>query len=384
MKLRYSPLVCVALGLTLVMPGSPAGADDTVAPDVAVEFAAGKASTFGWTRFDGEKVGKFVYFLGYRDANNETDGSIWTYDIKKKKFADTGIDMPVAISNYTIAALTDDTGLGLYTFGGRDATGLTSTVVQVFYPATGDTAVLEDDPWPGTTPSECVSLPATGIAVSGNMAYALGGMSFGTSIPPCVDDVSKEVWRFNPTAAAGNKWKKQPSLKVARGYVTGAVVDGNRIFAIGGDLNEAGTLVAQMTVESWKVGAKKWNDTNYADLPIACDESQAFAFDSGPLSGTITVAGCGQWPAAVTDVVQYDVGDDSWSTVGALLEARRNHAGVNIGTAAAPKLLVAGGYAADGSTLMTTEIGTVGAGPFDGSGLSPAPAPVPGAIATVS
>ena len=243
--------------------------------------------------------------------------------------------MAVPVSNYTVAALEDETGLGLYTFGGRDATGVTSTVVQVFYPATGDTAVLEDDPWPGTTPSECVSLPATGVAVVDNMAYALGGMSFSTSVPPCVDDVSKEVWRFNPNGADGNKWKKQPALKVARGYITAAVVDGNRIFAIGGDLNEAGTLVAQPTVESWKIGAKKWNDTNYADLPSPVTRRRRSRSTAVRSAARSPLAGCGQWPAAVPDVVQYDVADDSWSTVGALLEARRNHAGVNIGTAAA-------------------------------------------------
>ncbi len=36
------------------------------------------------------------------------------------------------------------------------------------------------------------------------MRIALGGVSFSTSVPPCVDDVSKQVWRFNPNAADGN------------------------------------------------------------------------------------------------------------------------------------------------------------------------------------
>jgi hypothetical protein len=369
----------------LIMSGGTAlAADSTVAPEsspaVDVGWQTSKVLPDGATRWDGAVVGKKVYFLGYRDQANETNGSIWTYNIKKKKYKDTGIDMAVPISNYTIAVLEDKTGLGLYTFGGRDATGLTTDVVQVFYPSTGNTKVITSDPWPGTTATadECTSLPATGIAVVNNKAYALGGMSFSTSIPPCQDGVSKQVWAFNPKADNGKKWKKQPSLKEARGYITPAVVNGDKIFAIGGDLNEAGSLVATPSVESWKVGADNWS-AGPADLPVGCDESQAFAFDGGPLGGTITLAGCGQWPMAVADVYQYDVGGDSWDLVGALNEARRNHAGMNIGSQSAPKLLVAGGYSSDGATVLTsTEIGTPG-GVSGGVVGVPAPAPAPGA-----
>ena len=376
MRMRFARGVVFASAMGLIMSGGVAVAAE---PDVDVGWNTGTAFPVGATRFDGAKVGGKVYFLGYRDTNNETDGSIWTYNIKRKKYKDTGIDMAVPISNYTVAVLEDQTGLGLYTFGGRDATGLTTDVVQVFYPSTMTTKVINSDPWPGTTPSDCVSLPATGIAVVANKAYALGGMSFSTSVPPCVDDVSRQVWRFNPKGDAGTKWKRQPSLKVARGYITPAVINGDRILAIGGDLNEAGTLVATPAVDSWKVGGEKWNDTNFADLPVGCDESQAFAFDGGPLGGTVTLAGCGQWPMAVADVYQYDVAGDSWSIVGALNEARRNHAGANIGSQSTPKLFVVGGYSTDGATaLSSSEIGTPDS--LSGGVIGvPAPAPAPGA-----
>jgi hypothetical protein len=80
------------------------------------------------------------------------------------------MDMPVPVSNYQIAALTDSTGLGFYVIGGRDdpgnivTTGLgfyviggrddpgnIVTTVQVYYPATNTTAVIGTDPWPGKT-----------------------------------------------------------------------------------------------------------------------------------------------------------------------------------------------------------------------------------------
>lgn len=372
----------LALTLGLVAPTGAAMAADSAptaetTPAASVTFETGTATPAAATRWDGATIGKTAYFLGYRTADNGTDGSIWTYNIKKKTWADTGVDMPVPISNYTIAVLEDKNGTGLYTFGGRDALGETSTVVQVYYPATGTASVVESDPWPGETSTGCVSLAGTGVTVAGNTAYVLGGSAFSTSVPPCADDNSDEVWSFNPKAKNGKKWKAQPSLKSARGYIAPAVA-GGKVYAIGGALNEAGTLVAQTTVEAWKPGSKKWNDTKFADLPIGCDETQAFGFDSGPLGGTITVAGCGQWPAAVPDVLQYDVADDSWSTVGTLNEVRRNHAGTNIGTDAKPKLFVAGGYAVDGGTaISSSEIGTPGAAAFGGT-LSPAPAPTPG------
>ena len=376
MRMRFARGIMIASAMGLLMSGGTALAaapdaapDGVTSPDIDVNWNLGEPSPFAGTRFDGARLGKKVYFLGFRLADNSTDGSIWTYNIKTKEYKDTGIDMAVPVSNYTVAILDDNTGRGLYTFGGRNADGETTTTVQVFYPATGTTKVINADPWPGTTPSDCVSLPATGVAVVENTAYVMGGMSFSTSVPPCVDDQSREVWRFKPKAAAGERWTKMPSLKVARGYIAPAVV-GNRIYAIGGDINDAGTLFAQPTVESWKVGGAKWNDTNYADLPVGCDESQAFAFGGGDLGGTITLAGCGQWPNAVPDVYQYDIADNSWSMIGALNEARRNHAGTNIGSASAPKLYVLGGYSGDGAAvLQSSEIGKAGA--LEGTGAAP-------------
>jgi len=376
MSMRLARGVSAAIAVGLVLAGGVAQADDSTAPAVDIGWKMGKEFPTGATRFDGATVGDRVYFLGFRLADNSTDGSIWYYDTKKDKYVDTKVDMAVPVSNYAIAVLEDKTGTGLYTFGGRDNPGETTTVVQAFYPDTGKTKVFDKDKWPGMTPSDCVSLPATGVAVANNTAYVMGGMSFSTSIPPCTDDQSKEVWSFDPKAKDGKKWSKEPALKTARGYVTGAVVGGNTIYAMGGDVNEAGTLVATDVVESWKIGSNKW--ASEKNLPIPCDESQAFAFDKGKLAGTITLAGCGQWPNAVPDVLQYNVKGDKWSTVGALNEARRNHAGAVLGSAKKPVLFVAGGYSSDGSTTLTsTEMGKPG-GKTDGT--SSAPSGIPGVV----
>jgi hypothetical protein len=371
----------VASAIALVMSQAIAPAAQS-SPNVAITWTEGAVSPVAATRWDGAVVGNKVYFLGFRAADNSTDGSIWYYDTDAQTYTDTGIDMAVAISNYTIAVLNDNTGLGLYTFGGRNAAGETTNVVQVFYPDTGTSQVLASDPWPGLTTTGCVTLAATGVTTKGKKAaYVVGGTSFSTSIPPCADDNSDEVWKFSPKAADGSKWSQQPSLNVARGYLAPSVV-GKKLYAIGGNVNTAGTLTASQKVEGWKIGAAAWKDAPYADLPDgeACDETQAFGFAKGALAKTITLAGCGQWPLAKPDVVQYDIVADTWAVTGALNEARRNHAGVNIGTASSPELAVFGGYNLDGSaTLATSEFGTVGA--LSGDRTATAPAAKPGSAA---
>ena len=358
MRMRFARGLSIAIAMGLVLSGGVALAAGS-SPAVNVNWKEGPASPFAGTRFDGAVYNDKVYFLGFRAGDDSTDGSVWYYDIASKTYTDTGVDMPVPISNYSAAVLTDKNGVGLYTFGGRDGTGQILTTVQVYYPDTNTAKVINSDPWPGTTPSGCVSLPAMGVAVVNDKAYVLGGASFSTSVPPCTDDNSKQTWSFDPMGAKGARWTQGPNLKVARGYITPAIVGGNKIYAIGGDVNDLGTLLPQATVEAWKVGADKWNDTKYADLPEGCDESQAFAFDKGPLAGTITLAGCGQWPNAVPDVLQYDIAGNSWSIIGALNEGRRNQAGANIGSAKKPKLFVLGGYDASGATvLQSSEIGT--------------------------
>jgi len=370
--MRFARAGSIALAVGLVLSGGAALAGATTPAAVSVKFKSGPEAPFGGTRFDGAVLDGKVYFLGFRTVDNTTDGSIWTYDIAKKKYTDTKKDMQVPVSNYTVAVLKDKTGTGLYIFGGRDNDGASINTVQAYYPKSGKAVVFNKDKFPGKTPSGCISLASTGVTVVGGKAYVMGGMSFSTSVPPCEDDVSKQTWVFDPMGKEGKKWKAGPALKTARGYITPAVV-GNTIYAIGGDTNDAGTLNASPKVESLKVGASKWAaETNLpvvGDAGIAgCDESQAFGFDSGPLAGTVTMAGCGQWPNADPSVLQYSVKKSKWSVIGALKEARRNHAGMNIGGDKKPQLMVLGGYSADGSLVLTTsEIGTPGSGKMMGS-----------------
>jgi hypothetical protein len=351
-RMRWlGPLVAVAL---VVSAGPALG---TGSPLRNVNWTEGVASPFAGTRFDGQyvKADNRIYFLGYRLLDGTTNGEVWYYDVAAKTYTDTGVAMPVPISNYGIAALTDPNGLGLYVFGGRDANGALIDTTQVYYPASNTAAIVASDPWPGRTASDCVSLPAMGVAAVGNKAYVLGGFSLVAN--GCQDELSAQTWKFNPMAAAGSRWKQGPDLNVARGYITPAVI-GTTIYAIGGDTISGGAPVPNSSTESWTVGSPGWDDAGVADLPEVCDETQAFGFSRGPLKNTVTVAGCGQWPNAVADVLQYDKLSNSWSVIGALNEARRNQAGAVYGGAKKPKLFILGGYDATGGVVLSSsEIG---------------------------
>jgi len=335
-----------------------------------VSFTEGPPAPFAAARFDGalDPSTKRIYFLGFRQADNSTTGEVWYYDLATKTYVDAGVAMPIPVSNYQIAPLNTANGLGFFIFGGRDAFGFNVASTQVYYPATNTTAVVESDPWPGrlSWPAGCITLPATGVTTLDDRAYVMGGVTVnGGRARDCPNDNSPQVWAFDPMAAPGSRWEKQPSLNVPRGFIISTVLHG-RIYAIGGDQSIGGWLYRQTTVESWAPGDLSWDDTDVADLIEACDESQAFAFSTGPLADTITLADCGGFPGPSPDVWQYNDTTNLWSMITVMNEARRNQAGVEIGTSRNPKMFVLGGYTGDGTeVLQSSEIGHAGASDGD-------------------
>src|SRR5438445_332521 len=125
MNRRYLFGLTATALVALVLGAAPAGASahGHGTPAASVTWKFGPSSPFDATRFDGAFVPSLnrVYFLGFRTDNDATDGSVWYFDVASSTYTDTGVDMPVPISNYEIAELTDAHGLGLYIFGGRDA-----------------------------------------------------------------------------------------------------------------------------------------------------------------------------------------------------------------------------------------------------------------------
>jgi hypothetical protein len=341
-------------------PAASSGSTSTGPDRQSVAWSLGRRSPFLGTRFDGEyfSANRRIYFLGFRTTGDATDGSVWYYNTATGAYTDTGVDMPVPVSNYGIALLRDATGLGMYIFGGRDATPAVVTDVQVYYPATNTTAVIATDPFPGTTPSGCPSMPAMGVAALQNKGYVLGGLSFASI--GCVDDQSRQVWVFDPLAPPGSKWSRGRPLNVARGYITSAVL-GRTIYAIGGDTISGGTLFSIDTVEAWDpTVAGGWDDAGVADLPTTCDEAMGFGFRTGPLANGVVLAGCGQWPNAIPDTYFYDAAANTWSLAGAFNENRRNHAGALI-PGRRPRMYILGGYGeASGfiDPIDSSELGT--------------------------
>jgi len=314
-------------------------------PALAQGWAPGPTLPIAATRFDAEYHNGRIYFLGGRDADDATFGNILALDLATATFANTGAEVPVPVSNYSIAPLQDQTGLGFYLFGGRDELARVITDVQVYYPDENQAFRVASDPYPGTTDQfGCVTLPAMGVAVAGNKGYVIGGLSFSST--GCTNDFSTETWIFDPSAAFGARWTEGPALNVGRGYITTAVA-GDKLYAIGGDiLDAAGNLIPQTTVEVLDLANPvAWDDAGAADLPVPCDESQAFGFPSGTLAGKVVLAGCGQWPDGVPATLVFD--GTQWLVGPQLVEGRRNHAGAVIPTPGGPRIIVFGGYGED-------------------------------------
>ncbi len=320
-------------------------------------------------RFDTEYYNSKMYLLGYRtDGAGTTDGSVWVYDVGLNTWSDTGVDMPVPVSNYTIAKLTDANGVGLYIFGGRDSAGACTTAVQVYYPDTNTAATVATDAWPGTLNGAAV-FPGGVVAVN-NKAYAWGGFCGGTTAPY----TGNQTWIYDPAAAAGSRWTAGPNLPSNGAYQGGAVLDG-KVYSVGGDTFDGSVLTAYADVlmlDPANLGAG-WQTKAPIPTPSSgapgCDESRAFGFDTSStwsLAGKIVLAGCGQWDQTLTalpDSFVYDGASNTWASFAPLNEARRNHAGAFIEeNATCGKIWVGGGYVPTGTNVgtATTEVYPLG------------------------
>jgi hypothetical protein len=316
------------------------------------EWQPGGDSTFQYWRFDGEyfdsganqAYDKKVYFLGGRLADGTTSGAIWRYDPMTGQYAQTGQTLPVPISNYTVNLLRDSTGLGLYVFGGRDNNAVMRTEVQVYYPATNSVGIIATDPLPGSG-----RIPG-GTAVVSNRAFVFGGFDSITTY--------NQTYVFNPMGAPGARWNTLGNLSQARGYILTAVVDG-KIYALGGDTWDGVSLIPQVTTEVFDTAnpGAGWNNAAVAEMPMACDEAQAFGFDSAapnPYRGQIITAGCGQWPNETGDSLLYRVATNTWDvSFPDLIQLRRNHAGAYLPVGTGPGLWIWGGRQGADTTVLT-------------------------------
>jgi len=336
-SLRHVPLIAVvALVLTAIPMTGVAYQDAPRSP-----WQEYTPSPFNFWRFDAEDVATLnrIYVLGGRLADLTTDGSIWSFTVGMPgSWAFTGTTLNTPVSNYDIAMLNDQSGLGLYVIGGRTGGGTMTTAVQVYYPQTNTATTISTDPWPGLAENGTVPFPG-GVAVANNRAYAFGGFS-GTAL-------SAETWVYDPSAPAGTRWTQGPDLGMARAYIASAVLGNRYVFAIGGDDWDGTSLIPQPIVERLDTRNLAAGWIRVADLPPAssgiagCDENRAFGVGT-----SIVVAGCGQWngvPSELADCFLYNALSDTWASYPSLNEARRNHAGALIQRGNRRYLYVLGG-----------------------------------------
>jgi subtilisin family serine protease len=298
-------------------------------PDWGGSWQYGPQTGFQFTRFDGGfyPVDGMVYFMGGRLADNNTDGSVWSFDPVAGTYADMGVDLVEPISNYKMHLLQDEAGAwAFYVLCGRPAPGGVIASVQAYYPDTNTTVLLDPaDDYPGA-----VSCTSGVQVVYDNKVWVAGGFDGAAN--------HAETWVFDPTAAMGSKWTQVASatLSLARAYMTGAVVD-DLIYAIGGAYFDGATLINVPTVEVLDPNAATpvWDDGAAADLPEECSSSRAWGFDSDspyvdpdgtPFAGKI-VSACGFWSDENDHVFVYDTGLDFWEAFPFLNDDRRDEAG---------------------------------------------------------
>lgn len=339
--------------VSMVVLGAGVWAEAADDPDWGGAWQSGPTTGFNLTRLDGAYVPStgLVYFLGGR-LDTATLGDVWSFNPATNAYADTGADMAVPISNYTVNVLTDSTGVGLYTFCGRDSAGGQSFAVQTYYPATNTAVALPAaDNYPG--PTSCSS--ALNVVVD-NKVYVAGGFN-GT-----VNNV--QTWVFNPMAASGSRWTRLANADLAQGraYIMGAAVDG-KVYAVGGAWFDGAALINVTTVQVLDPAAATPTWTTLAPLPTECSSSRAWGFDSSslyedptdhtPMAAKI-VSGCGFWSDENNLVYSYTVATNTWEAFPLLQIDRRDMAGEFVPLAGAPALWIWGGRSGSDVTPVTS------------------------------
>ena len=332
----------VVLVVCLALAGIAAGQD----------WQNGPQSSFAYCRFDGEYFPGTakVYFLGGRFGTSTTLGDIYSYTPLTGEYADVGVDMPLAVSNYDVCLLLDnydspngDT-YGLYIVGGRiDAAPTYIDSVQVYYPVSDTAVTLHTDAFPGTA-GDSIAVAMSSI-VYDNVIYAMGGFSQTSNA------TSNQIWSFDPLATAGTRWSRLEDMPLARAYPIVATVD-SFLYACGGDTwnLDSAALLGRTQVQRLNLNDTAAGWTLMANMPATNSQARAFGFDSdkpGDFAGDIIIAGRGVWPYESTDCYIYFTASDSWDSFPRLAQARRNHAGVYIpaeaGGTGVPGIWVFGG-----------------------------------------
>jgi hypothetical protein len=187
--------------------------------------------------------------------------------------------------------------------------------------------------------------------------YILGGFNINVAS-------TNQIWSFDPTAAVGSKWvQSTANTPVGIMYAPTCAIGG--IIYVGGASDyQGGTVIDTTTSFSFTPPNTIGSITA---IPRATGETRALNFN-----GKMLVMGGGRVaPNPSTEVDAYDPGTNTWavnSPVPAFMTARRNFPTDTNGTT---NIWLAGGYASDGVTpLSSTEVFCSGGAPMASSAFS--------------
>ena len=287
----------------------------------------------------------------------EYDPSSNAWTVKSATFPDN------QVSNMACSVLTDSGTPYIYCVGGS-AAGQTTATDRVFrYNPVTDTIESISAPWPGD--SNGITLPG-GFAVFNNKLYVLGGFQINTAM-------TNQIWEFTPTT---NGWvQKTAVLPVARGYIPTTYLEGKIYTAGGSDWN--GTTLVD-TNDSFRYDPVIDSIDSFPNIPRPTGETRALTFQTFPnLPPWMRVLGGGRTPPNPSNEVDIYT-FTGWQLGEPFMTARRNFAtdtDLN-GIGVVGHIWIAGGYASDGVTpLSSMEI-------FCSTAPSPTPTPTPTPTAT--
>ena len=294
-----------------------------------------------------------VYFLGGRLPDGSTSGEIFYFVVSTGAWSITGEQLDTPVSNYQVAEIPYDPSgqTAYYIIGGRTATGIYTTDVQVYYPNTNTATTLVTDHFPGG------AYNPGGVVVVNDKIYVFGGfdginMYTGTYV-------------FDSYAPAGSRWTEWlcGDLPTGRSYISTVAV-GTLIYAMGGDefVNPNLVPINDTVVLQTADPESCWLDGKMADLPEAVGDAPAVYIGENVLHSSILVIG-GIWPVPGPQVYRYRLADDRWEAFPQMIYPRRNQAAVYIpstspgageGVAGVPGIWTFGGYV--DRTAMTSSV----------------------------
>ena len=302
--------------------------------------------------------GKF-YAMGGRSS--DAAGSDFThpfeYDPDSNSWMTKSATYPDnQVNNMACSVMAESGTPYIYCVGGS-AAGATTATARVFrYNPVSDTieTLGASDNWPGDASGTI--LPG-GFATVDNRLYIFGGFDINVAS-------TNQIWQFDPTLAVGSKWFQRVNTPEGIMYSPTCAID-DIIYVGGGSDFQGGTVVD--TTNSFSYNPNTNATGTIAAIPRATGETRALSFN-----GLMLVMGGGRVaPNPSTEVDIYDPGTNAWTTgspVPAFMTARRNFPTDTDGTT---RIWLAGGYASDGVTLLSSME------TFCNAGTTPTPTPTP-------